>query len=158
MQKPVEVYRVCLSLGSFYPSEVNFHCLLPLKILVCFTKFPIYLWWPDLRQGPIFSGAYWKVFYVVFLVCITASLDLMSLHCSTEKEKIFLFFLRVPPLFREAYQLAVWILMIAACSLSPEVLSRKSWERGRESILTQNWAFEEKDLQNRVCFLFYSPR
>lgn len=58
--------------------------------------------------------------------------------------------------FGEAYQLALWILMIASCSLSPEVLSRKSWERGENLQSLKNWAFEEKALQNRVCFLFYS--
>lgn len=150
MQKPVEVYRVCLSFGSFYPSEVSFYCLLPLKMLQN-SKFICGCLTSD--KGPYVVAPHWKVCFVVFQVCITASLDLMSLHCSTKKQKI-VFSLHFPPLFRSTYQLALWILMIAPCSLSPEVLSGKSWERGRESTVTQNWAFEEKGLQNRVCFLF----
>lgn len=60
------------------------------------------------------------------------------------RKSLLLFSLPVPPLFRKAYQWALWMLMIAPCSLSPEVLSRKSWERGSESTVTQNGAFEEK--------------
>lgn len=145
MQKPVEVYRVCLSLGSFYPSEVNFHCLLPLKILVCFAKLPIYLWWSDLRQGPIFSGAYWKVFYVVFLVCITASLDLMSLHCNTEKEKIVLFF--PCSSFSEkhiSWLYEYWWLLPAPCHLR---CCQKNPEKGEENL----YSLKIEPLRKKTC-------
>lgn len=89
--------RICLSFGSCYPSEVSFYCLLPLKLLQnsqficgCLTS----------DKGPYVVAPHWKVCFVVFQLCITALLDLMSLRCSTKKQKIA-FSLHFPPFLDE---------------------------------------------------------
>lgn len=135
--------------------ESVFHLALSILVKsVCYQQ-PIYLCLSGLRQGPIFSGASLEGVLCCFQACITASLDLMSLHCSTRKQKIFFF--SVFLLFSDqhiSWLYEYWWLLPVPCHLR---CCQENPEKGEDNIQSPKIEpLRKKTCTTGLAFFFYS--